>query len=243
MLDSSIAENRSSIPPEAIQGRSRKVLRMVKNERMAGFIPVWEKASGGLQKVEENLGRAITRGDQAHFQNALAYQGAHNGSHSSAAQDRAFGFGDIIDMVNPLHHIPVVGHLYRHLTGDEIKPISTIIGGAVFGGPIGAAGGLVNIISQEETGKDLAGNAMAMIFDGKAPDFKSNANNPEEHLTASLQSLASLESEAINTLPGSALSFADLGGGRRMVSEKIPAADGRTAGTMVRKHYVPFFKK
>jgi len=48
-------------------------------------------------------------------------------------------FSDIIDVINPLQHIPVIGTLYRKLTGDVIDPATRIAGGALFGGPIGAA--------------------------------------------------------------------------------------------------------
>src|SRR5215470_6180450 len=31
----------------------------------------------------------------------------------------AFGFGDLVDIVNPLQHIPVVATIYRNMTGDR----------------------------------------------------------------------------------------------------------------------------
>ncbi|MEQ8427368.1 MAG: hypothetical protein RLT87_12835 [Gammaproteobacteria bacterium] len=49
------------------------------------------------------------------------------------------GFADLLDIINPLQHIPLVGSIYRHITGDEIKPVMKIAGGALFGGPLGAA--------------------------------------------------------------------------------------------------------
>jgi len=53
--------------------------------------------------------------------------------------DDGFGFRDVLDLVNPLQHIPVVGNVYRKLTGDEIAPGMRVAGGALFGGPVGAA--------------------------------------------------------------------------------------------------------
>lgn len=47
-------------------------------------------------------------------------------------------FSDLIDLVNPLQHIPVVGNLYRKLTQDTIDPAVRVAGGALFGGPLGA---------------------------------------------------------------------------------------------------------
>jgi len=91
--------------------------------------------------------------------------------------DDGFSFGDVIDMINPLQHLPVIGALYRKFTGDTIKPMSNIIGGAIFGGPIGAVSSTVNVVVKSTTGKDIAENAFAMAgFDitpegAKKPDL------------------------------------------------------------------------
>ncbi|MEX2482164.1 MAG: hypothetical protein WD928_15005 [Gammaproteobacteria bacterium] len=49
-----------------------------------------------------------------------------------------FTFGDLIDLVNPLQHIPIVGSYYRKWSGDEAAPAMRVAGGALFGGPLGA---------------------------------------------------------------------------------------------------------
>lgn len=54
-------------------------------------------------------------------------------------------FADVLDMINPLHHIPLIGSIYRKLTGDTIDPAIRIAGGALFGGPIGAAVSLATL--------------------------------------------------------------------------------------------------
>lgn len=74
-----------------------------------------------------------------------------------------FHFTDIIDMVNPLQHIPLVNTAYREFTGDDIRPVSRLIGGAVFGGPLGAAASMVNIAVENETGRDVTQNALFML--------------------------------------------------------------------------------
>ena len=73
------------------------------------------------------------------------------------------GFGDFVDMVNPLHHIPLVGNIYRHVTGDEIKPPARILGGGIFGGPIGMASAMANAVVEDQTGADIGGNMIAAI--------------------------------------------------------------------------------
>ncbi len=211
--------------------RSGKVLRMVRHERMGGSVPVWEKAANAKESVENTLGEASLDKTSQNFKTTLAYQGTQESKAEN--EDGEFTFGDLVDMVNPLHHIPVVGHLYRHFTGDEIKPISTIIGGAVFGGPVGAASSLVNTIIEKETGKNIAGNALALVLDGEAPTLIASRNRPEQQLTASIENIGS---GSISELPGSVLSFADLGGGKRAVYERVRVAGGRTAGSMVSKH-------
>jgi len=205
--------------------RERMVLRMVKHERMGGSVPVWVKISGSEEK---QAGKSAGTGS---FRQALTYQSAEGGA--AQTESKPFGFGDLIDMVNPLHHIPLIGQVYRHLTGDEIRPASQIIGGSVFGGPAGGAINLAGVVIKEETGKTLAENTLAFVLNGEKPSFKSARDEPESRLA---EAITKRESSENAQLPGSVLSFADLGGGRRMVYETVPVAGGRTAGTMVRKH-------
>ncbi|MDP2148819.1 MAG: hypothetical protein Q8K13_04155 [Parvibaculum sp.] len=69
----------------------------------------------------------------------------------------------VIDIINPLQHIPVISTMYRHITGDEISPVARIAGGALFGGPVGLAAGVVNAAVENSTGKDIGGNMLAMV--------------------------------------------------------------------------------
>lgn len=57
----------------------------------------------------------------------------------AAARGSGMKFADLLDVINPLQHIPVVSQIYRHLTGDSIRAPFRIAGGALFGGPLGAA--------------------------------------------------------------------------------------------------------
>ncbi|KKO44368.1 hypothetical protein WG68_16250 [Arsukibacterium ikkense] len=53
--------------------------------------------------------------------------------------------GDVIDVVNPLQHIPLVSHYYRDWTGDDIGYLSQVAGGAFWGGAVGVATSFINI--------------------------------------------------------------------------------------------------
>ncbi|MCX7931310.1 MAG: hypothetical protein N2588_02045 [Rhodovarius sp.] len=46
-------------------------------------------------------------------------------------------FRDVLRGLNPLHHLPVLGSIYRAATGEEVPAPMRVLGGALFGGPIG----------------------------------------------------------------------------------------------------------
>lgn len=186
----------NNMPQSRERAEAGKVLRHVKNARMGGTVPVWETVKTAKDGVEYTLSRAGQTGRKSPG-TALAYRAG--GGHSPGGAARPFGFADLLDMINPLHHIPVVGHIYRRLSGDEIRPIGQIIGGAVFGGPAGAAGGLVNTIFRAETGRGMAENAAALAGTGRTASYAKVSENtpPPEHKNAG------------DDLPASLLVFAD----------------------------------
>ena len=71
--------------------------------------------------------------------------------------------GGLLDVINPLQHLPVISTLYRHLTGDEISPMARIAGDTLYGGPIGAALGIANVVVEKSTGQDIGQNMLAMV--------------------------------------------------------------------------------
>jgi hypothetical protein len=92
-----------------------------------------------------------------------------NNPHSNAPE-QSWSFFDIVDIINPLQHLPVIGSIYRAVTGDEIKSPARIMGGALFGGPVGAAFGVANAVMDETTGGDISDNMMAFMRGGKRND-------------------------------------------------------------------------
>ena len=223
-------------PQPATQDGPRKVLRMVKNERMGGSVPVWETIRGPVETALSNAQKHNDANAVAPDM-ALAYQAPDPHSLPSQTSEE-FGFGDLIDMINPLHHVPVVGHVYRELSGDEIKPIAQIIGGAVFGGPMGAASGLVNVVVEQETGKDLTGNAMAFAFKGETPKFQENipptSTSPEIRLAAAQNSQ---QTNALDDIPGNLLTFVDMKARPEIVIERVTTNQERMAGAITKISY------
>lgn len=169
----------------------------VKNERMGGFVPSWDAPKS-----------------KPEFNNILSSFSPINEpvEISKSTENKKFGFLDIIDIVNPLQHVPLVNMAYRAITGDEIKPVSKVIGAGVFGGAVGAASGLINVIIEQETGKDLIGNALSF------------AGISKEH-------------KAYEDLPASLLAFAEMPITAPVIEkkdeyERIQIANGRTAGSI-----------
>lgn len=80
-----------------------------------------------------------------------------------------FSFKTLLDIVNPLQHIPVVSTVYQKLTGDIASPGADLVGGALFGGPIGLAVAAVDTSVKDETGKDIGGHVLA-LFDSGSPN-------------------------------------------------------------------------
>jgi len=72
-------------------------------------------------------------------------------------------FTDILDIINPLQHLPVVSTPYRALTGDEISPGSRLVGGVIFGGPTGFAAAVINNAMVDHTGRDVGETVLAAL--------------------------------------------------------------------------------
>lgn len=99
-----------------------------------------------------------------------AVQGGAASKAEATGEDQDMSFWDVLDIVNPLQHIPLVNSVYRAVTGDEIKPAMQIGGGILFGGVIGGVAAIANAALQEATGKDLGGHMMATLgFGDDAP--------------------------------------------------------------------------
>lgn len=139
------------------------------------------------------------------YQTALAAQGMHYAPQGPTSldadsaspdiaydvekeKDDGFSFGDVIDIINPLQHLPVIGTLYRKITGDTIGSFSSLVGGTLFGGPIGAISSGINLALKEGTGKDIAENAMSLVGLNVTP----GAKKPALHIDGAAPSTTSV---------------------------------------------------
>jgi len=158
-----------------------------------------------------------------------------------AAEDKSAGFApfgadgmtfrDLLDIINPLQHIPVVSTLYRHLTGDTIDPAARIAGGALFGGVIGAAVSTVDAVVAATTDHDIGDHVLA-LFTGESPaaaDVQLAGAPPKE--SPAKDALAGDASAAAPPAPaagGAATEIAEAFARARRESARIARAGGAT---------------
>lgn len=91
---------------------------------------------------------------------------------ATKADDEGFGFDDFLDIINPLQHIPIVGTLYREITGDEIHAPARLAGGALFGGLLGFLGAAGTYAFEGVTGETVDGLLMTMFNGGEPPEIE-----------------------------------------------------------------------
>ncbi len=74
-------------------------------------------------------------------------------------QDSSVSFHDVLSALNPLQYLPVVGTIYRAVTGDIIpeplRIMGSLVASGLMGGPVGIITGIASLALQKITGIDL----------------------------------------------------------------------------------------
>lgn len=132
-----------------------------------------------------------------------------------------FSFGDLLDIVNPLQQLPVVGTVYRALTGDTISPGARMIGGIAFGGPVGMIGAMMENATMDASGHTAGDRALAALI-GEDEDTGGTA------LAAADAASGRVESAADDGARIAASQTASLAApaGRPVGAKDVPAEDG-----------------
>ena len=74
-----------------------------------------------------------------------------------------FSFHDFLSIINPLQHLPVIGTLYRAITGDKIGTPEKIAGDTLYGGLWGAVPSVADAAFEAVTGKDVGDTVLALF--------------------------------------------------------------------------------
>jgi hypothetical protein len=72
-------------------------------------------------------------------------------------------FSDLLDILNPLQHIPIINTIYQHLTGDTEGAVAEVAGATLWTGPLGLVGSLIDLAVKNETGKSVSDNVLAWL--------------------------------------------------------------------------------
>lgn len=143
-----------------------------------------------------------------------------------------FSFGDFVDMINPLQHIPLVSSIYRAATGDTINPVSRIVGNIVYGGPMGIAsailgglGGGADDLIEQNSGQDSVGGVIASLFGSDNPASPA-AKTELADSNATPSGSAATNTSGVVALPGMPSAMAQLAS--LVAPEAVPQAAAQT---------------
>lgn len=81
---------------------------------------------------------------------------------SSAAPHESF-FQHLLNVVNPLQHLPIIGTIYRAITGEHLDPVEKIAGDTLYGGLWGAVSSIADVAFEGLTGKSFEDTALALF--------------------------------------------------------------------------------
>ena len=82
---------------------------------------------------------------------------------ASKSSDWDFSFHNLLDIINPLEHLPIIGTIYRAITGTHIGIPEKIAGDALYGGLWGAVSGVADAAFEAMTGKDFGSTVLALF--------------------------------------------------------------------------------
>ena len=125
--------------------------------------------------------------------------------HFALWEQEEFGFRDIVDIINPLQHIPIVATLYRNMTGEKIGAVARVVGGALWGRLGGFVSGLVNVVVDWFTGKDIGDHIYSALFGQPSESANETvvAQVPEPALISPVAPTAVQETAAVPAQPSS----------------------------------------
>lgn len=84
-------------------------------------------------------------------------------------------FDNLLDVINPLEHLPIVSAIYSNLTGDKPNDFTQVAGDTLYGGPLGLLSSVGNLVFRDVTGKTIGDTVWSWVA-GKDGDTKMAAN-------------------------------------------------------------------
>jgi hypothetical protein len=122
---------------------------------------------------------------------------------TSGTQKEGF-FHHLLDIINPLQHLPVISTIYRAMTGEHIGAVERIAGDTLYGGLWGAVSSVADVAFEGLTGKSAEDTVLSW--------FKSDSSTKVAQITAptitATPSLPSADAPALPSLPAAEVASA-----------------------------------
>ena len=118
---------------------------------------------------------------------SLAVPSPPPASAGASASDWDFSFHNLLDILNPLEHLPIIGSIYRAITGTHIGIPEKVAGDALYGGLWGAVSGVADAAFELVTGRDIGDTVLAMFRGSPAPQLSQVTVTPAAQLPVSPQ--------------------------------------------------------
>ncbi|MCU7834835.1 MAG: hypothetical protein KZQ83_06205 [gamma proteobacterium symbiont of Taylorina sp.] len=139
--------------------------------------------------------------------------------------DDGFTLADVIDMVNPMQHLPVISKYYRELTADDCSEGSRLVGdlgfGILFSGAMGAVSAVANSTIRHETHQDISEHLIELAnesyhsLDSLSENLNTNKVNTEammQKITPPKESINPFFAQLINDVDDYSPTYGQLSG-------------------------------
>ena len=139
-------------------------------------MPVADYAHG-VQRSFPMVGQSLSWAQGKDAPKTQLAQSATPSAQPAAPSDKSF-WDNILDVINPLQHLPVVGTLYRQATGDKMGDLEKVAGDTLYGGPIGLASSLADVAFEKITGKDFGDTVLDFVEGGDKTTVTASTTKP-----------------------------------------------------------------
>ena len=109
---------------------------------------------------------------------------------TEGGEEKESFFQHILDVINPLQHLPIIGTIYRAATGERLDAVEKIAGDALYGGLWGAVTAAADVAFEAITGKSVEDTVMAWFKSDSTPSRVASAKLSPSHIQV-LQSVPS----------------------------------------------------
>ncbi|HSS14320.1 MAG TPA: hypothetical protein VLL04_10520, partial [Rhizomicrobium sp.] len=142
-------------------------------------------------------------------------------------------FHHLLEVINPLQHLPIIGTIYRAITGDKMGPVEKIAGDTLYGGMWGAITSIADVAFEGITGKSFEDTALA-LFKGDGRSRVASTRVAATPLSANV----SLPSSDVPSLPSAMTVAANVPDGLDVAAlTNAMAANGVDNNTAIRALY------